>query len=303
MQVVHSRVARVCQNDQGYRNKWTTFLKADLDCSMPGSNIKFNHMQSISQRMPGPRGGAMVYGVFSTQDNSSTVSAVCSFFTTDFQKTFGGVYRTIQEYTGQQEPLVSKRASCNLLEDLEDEEYNFLKNHSLMMQAIPSSPPAPHHISDPNTTLTAITVQGRIPRVFPRPSGQTADILYLGTHTGQVLRVSLYRHQGKPASRLIEQLQVFPPTVPVDSIQIVRADTSDPRILVLSKDQVKTLPVTRCRTVLRSCQDCVALQDPFCGWNKNSKKCENMEKSDEDPGVFLQSIASGQHNDCSSEDN
>ena len=39
-QAVFSRVARVCKNDAGgahkFRNKWTTFLKSRLNCSVPG---------------------------------------------------------------------------------------------------------------------------------------------------------------------------------------------------------------------------------------------------------------------------
>lgn len=38
---VYSRVARVCQNDQGglrvLRNTWTSFFKARLNCSIPGN--------------------------------------------------------------------------------------------------------------------------------------------------------------------------------------------------------------------------------------------------------------------------
>ena len=39
-QSVFSRVARVCKNDAGgahkFRDKWTTFLKSRLNCSVPG---------------------------------------------------------------------------------------------------------------------------------------------------------------------------------------------------------------------------------------------------------------------------
>lgn len=39
-QIIYSRVARVCKHDKGgphqSRNKWTTFSKARLNCSVPG---------------------------------------------------------------------------------------------------------------------------------------------------------------------------------------------------------------------------------------------------------------------------
>ena len=40
IQAQYSRVARVCRNDQGgthrFQNRWTSFLKARLNCSVPG---------------------------------------------------------------------------------------------------------------------------------------------------------------------------------------------------------------------------------------------------------------------------
>lgn len=40
LQAVYSRVARVCKWDKGgphrFRNRWTTFLKSRLNCSIPG---------------------------------------------------------------------------------------------------------------------------------------------------------------------------------------------------------------------------------------------------------------------------
>lgn len=40
LQTVYSRVARVCLNDKGgphpFNDRWTSFLKARLNCSIPG---------------------------------------------------------------------------------------------------------------------------------------------------------------------------------------------------------------------------------------------------------------------------
>ena len=51
---VYSRVARVCKNDQGggqlmLKDTWTTFLKARLNCSLPGEfPFYYNEIQSIA---------------------------------------------------------------------------------------------------------------------------------------------------------------------------------------------------------------------------------------------------------------
>ena len=58
---VFSRVARVCKHDDGGPNKnknmWTSFLKARLNCSVPGDYpFYFNEIQSVSQLIEGHYG-------------------------------------------------------------------------------------------------------------------------------------------------------------------------------------------------------------------------------------------------------
>ncbi len=52
---VYSRVARVCKNDVGggqqqrLKDKWTTFVKARLNCSMPAEYpFYYDHIQSVA---------------------------------------------------------------------------------------------------------------------------------------------------------------------------------------------------------------------------------------------------------------
>lgn len=74
LQVVVSRVARVCKRDQGgsqrvLEKQWTSFLKARLNCSVPGdSHFYFNLLHSTSPviRM---HGRDIILGVFSTPAN------------------------------------------------------------------------------------------------------------------------------------------------------------------------------------------------------------------------------------------
>lgn len=76
-QVVVSRVARVCKRDLGgsqrvLEKQWTSFLKARLNCSVPGdSHFYFNLLHSTSPiiRM---HGRDIILGVFSTPANRYT---------------------------------------------------------------------------------------------------------------------------------------------------------------------------------------------------------------------------------------
>lgn len=84
-QVVVSRVARVCKRDQGgsqrvLEKQWTSFLKARLNCSVPGdSHFYFNLLHSTSPiiRM---HGRDIILGVFSTPANRYNTSVqMCTY--------------------------------------------------------------------------------------------------------------------------------------------------------------------------------------------------------------------------------
>ncbi|KAG7235701.1 hypothetical protein INR49_002331 [Caranx melampygus] len=96
--VVVSRVARVCKRDQGgsqrvLEKQWTSFLKARLNCSVPGdSHFYFNLLHSTSPiiRM---HGRDIILGVFSTPANSIPGSAVCAFDMEQLAAVFDGRFK------------------------------------------------------------------------------------------------------------------------------------------------------------------------------------------------------------------
>lgn len=123
-QVVYSRVARICKNDVGGSQRvlekhWTSFVKARLNCSVPGESFfYFDVLQSITDIID-INGVPSVVGVFTTQMNrwateggswavyffkhpyslvsypfhSIPGSAVCAFSMTDIEKVFMGRFK------------------------------------------------------------------------------------------------------------------------------------------------------------------------------------------------------------------
>lgn len=75
-QVVYSRVARICKNDVGGSQRvlekhWTSFVKARLNCSVPGESFfYFDVLQSVTDIVH-VNGVPSVVGVFTTQMNRS----------------------------------------------------------------------------------------------------------------------------------------------------------------------------------------------------------------------------------------
>ncbi|VVC92725.1 unnamed protein product [Leptidea sinapis] len=92
---VYSRVARVCKRDTGGKNilsqNWATYLKARLNCSIPGEfPFYFNEIQSI-YKVPGD--DSRFYGVFTTASTGLMGSAICTFTIGDIQKAFEGKFK------------------------------------------------------------------------------------------------------------------------------------------------------------------------------------------------------------------
>lgn len=82
-QAVYSRVARICKNDMGGSQRvlekhWTSFLKARLNCSVPGDSFfYFDVLQSITDIIE-INGVPTVVGVFTTQLNRWEMSNLTS---------------------------------------------------------------------------------------------------------------------------------------------------------------------------------------------------------------------------------
>ncbi|VTJ85243.1 Hypothetical predicted protein, partial [Marmota monax] len=76
-------------------NKWTTFLKARLICSIPGSDgadTYFDELQDIYLLPTRDERNPVVYGVFTTTSSIFKGSAVCVYSMADIRAVFNGPY-------------------------------------------------------------------------------------------------------------------------------------------------------------------------------------------------------------------
>ena len=208
------------------------------------------------------REGDMVFGIFNTPDNSIPGSAVCSFRMSEIQESFEGAFKAQNHVNANWLPLDDRDlpkhrpGRChNDSRSLDEEHLNFLKENMLMDKAVPSSIHLPHYIkTSPHERLTAIAVDPSVAAA----GGETADLLFVGTTRGRVLKLA--SHRGK--THLVEELQVFPLHVAVNNLLVAKEEEGKKsRLVVLSDHEVKSVPVARCHSAnLRSCAECVALQ-------------------------------------------
>ncbi|XP_048352460.1 semaphorin-6B [Sphaerodactylus townsendi] len=159
--VVVSRVARVCKNDMGgsqrvLEKQWTSFLKARLNCSVPGdSHFYFNVIQSVTDVFLLDGSNRRLCSFFLTT-NSIPGSAVCAFDMAQISSVFEGRFREQKSpesiWTPVPEELVPKPrpGGCaapgmryNSSSFFPDEILNFVKTHPLMDESVPSLGNAP----------------------------------------------------------------------------------------------------------------------------------------------------------------
>jgi len=310
---VFSRVARVCKNDVGgtrsLNAKWTSFLKARLNCSVPGYYpFYFNEIQDISQLIQGiyaDEEDSIVYGIFSTPPNSIGGSAVCSFRLRDISAAFDGQFKKQRSGDDNWLPVEPhlvpepRPGSCpNNSKELSDANLNFIKNHPLMNEAVPPFFGAPVLIrTGINTGFTSIGVDPQV----AAPDGSKFDVIYVGTSSGVLLKaVNSLAPKSKIRARpvIIEEIEVMEDQSSISQVSIVRSSKGKGHVLVTSADTIKSLNLYHCDKA-DNCHKCVALQDPYCAWNVREKRCQGaLGWAKGSQAAFLQSVPTGRHPSC-----
>uniref|UniRef100_A0A803XUA4 Semaphorin 6D n=1 Tax=Meleagris gallopavo TaxID=9103 RepID=A0A803XUA4_MELGA len=285
---VYSRVARICKNDMGGSQRvlekhWTSFLKARLNCSVPGDSFfYFDVLQSITDIIE-INGIPTVVGVFTTQLNSIPGSAVCAFSMDDIEKVFKGRFKEQKTpdsvWTAVPEDKVPKpRPGCcakhGLAEayktsiDFPDETLSFIKSHPLMDSAVPSI------IEEPWFTktrvryrLTAIAVD------HAAGPHQNYTVIFVGSEAGVVLKIlAKTRPFSLNDSVLLEEIEAY------NHAKCNAENEDDRRVISLQLDRdhhalfvafsscVIRIPLSRCERHGSCKKACIASRDPYCGW-------------------------------------
>ncbi|GAB6019000.1 Semaphorin-1A, variant 2 [Chamberlinius hualienensis] len=316
---VYSRVSRVCKNDRGgshkFANRWTSFLKARLNCSVGGEfPFYFNEIQSTTGVVDGSYAGNkenIIYGVFTTPPNSISGSAVCAFRMKDIIATFEGAFKEQETMNSNWLPVPSSKVPeprpgqcANDSRTLPDVPLNFIKSHTLMDQAVPAFWDHPLVI---HTSLlfrfTQIAVDPQVRTV----DGIAYDVLFIGTDNGKVIKAINADSQDstKPSPVIIEEIQVFTSNMAITNLHVYRGisedgEYEDSKLIVVSKEEIQAVRLARCYTDrILTCIECVKLQDPYCAWDEKRSKCTSDGSPQWNIHDYVQNIALGYHPRCS----
>ncbi|XP_037345277.2 semaphorin-4B [Pungitius pungitius] len=266
-----SRIARVCKGDKGgervLQKKWTTFLKAQLLCSLPDDIIYFNIIQDMFVLKPTGDSweSTVFYGVFTSQwyKGASGSSAVCAFTMAQVERAFSGRYREVnretQKWHTYNHPVPEPRPGACVTNHarqmgiqsslhMPDKVLNFVKDHFLMDSVIRSTP----LLLKRNVRYTQITVhkiQG-MERAY--------DVLFIGTDDGKLHKAI----NANDKMHIIEEIILFPEPQPVQHIEL---DPQRGLLFVSSNSGLVEVPVANCSNY-PSCGECVLSRDPYCAW-------------------------------------
>ncbi|XP_070764871.1 semaphorin-6D isoform X3 [Enoplosus armatus] len=296
--VVYSRVARICKNDVGGSQRvlekhWTSFVKARLNCSVPGESFfYFDVLQSITDIID-INGVPSVVGVFTTQMNSIPGSAVCAFSMADIEKVFWGRFKEQKTPDSvwtpfPEEKLPKPRPGCcaghgpaaSLKSSIEfpDDTLQFIKSHPLMDTAVPSIGDEPWFTKTRvRYRLTALAVDNE---AGPH---KNYTVVFIGAESGVVLKVLAKTSSvSLNDSLLLEEIDVF------NRAKCLSNHEDDKRVLSLHVDKdahslyvafsscVIRIPLSRCERHSSCHKSCIASRDPYCGWKPHGA-CERIQ--------------------------
>uniref|UniRef100_K7GFT7 Semaphorin 6C n=1 Tax=Pelodiscus sinensis TaxID=13735 RepID=K7GFT7_PELSI len=285
--VIFSRVGRVCKNDMGgsprvLEKYWTSFLKARLNCSVPGDAFfYFDVLQAVTDVFQ-VNGRPAVFGVFATQSNSITGSAVCAFYLDDIERVFSGKFKEQKNADSAWTPVpeekvprprpgscagVGQAASYRTSNEFPDETLAFIKSYPLLDEAVPSATGRPWFTKTTSryklTQLAVDTAAG--------PRGNYT-VLFLGSEDGKVLKVLTGTQENSSVETLLlEEISVYSPaqcSVKREDRRIVGLELDKARqaLYVAFSSCVVRVPLSRCDTHGSCGKSCLASRDPYCVW-------------------------------------
>ncbi|KAJ8344078.1 hypothetical protein SKAU_G00314070 [Synaphobranchus kaupii] len=277
-----SRIARVCKGDLGgervLQKKWTTFLKAQLLCSLPDDGFPFNIIQDVFVLTPSQEDwkSTVFYGVFTSQwyRGAHGSSAVCAFTMEQVESAFSGRYREVNRETQQwytyNHPVPEPRPGACITNGardvgiasslhMPDKVLNFVKDHFLMDSVLRSRP----LLLKRSVRYTQIAVHRA------RALGKAYDVLFVGTDDGKLHKA--VNTKGK--MHIVEEITLFGRPQPVQHIEL---DAEKGLLYVSSYSGLVEVPVANCSNY-GSCGECILSRDPYCAWTGRS--CRDVREA------------------------
>uniref|UniRef100_A0A8C6SPD6 Sema domain, immunoglobulin domain (Ig), short basic domain, secreted, (semaphorin) 3Ab n=1 Tax=Neogobius melanostomus TaxID=47308 RepID=A0A8C6SPD6_9GOBI len=281
----YARIGQLCKNDLGGHrslvNKWTTFLKARLVCSVPGSNgidTHFDELQDVFLMSTKDPKSPMVYAVFTTSSNIFKGSAVCMYSMADIRRVFLGPYAHRDGPNYQWVPFQGHNCikypgthtgdhkhqtfgGFDTTKDLPDEVVTFARSHPAMFNPVHPINNRPIIVkTDVDYQFTQIVVDK------VEAEDGLYNVMFIGTDIGTILKVvSIPRGSWHDLEEvLLEEMTVFREPTAITAMEL---STKQQQLYVGSDIGVSQMPLHRCEVYGQACAECCLARDPYCAWD------------------------------------
>ncbi|XP_077449934.1 semaphorin-3aa [Stigmatopora argus] len=276
-----ARIGQLCKNDMGGHrslvNKWTTFLKARLMCSVPGVNgidTHFDELQDVFLMTSKDPKNPLIYAVFTTSSNIFKGSAVCMYNMADIRRVFLGPYAHRDGPTYQWVPFQGRvpyprPGTCpsktfggfDSTKDLPDDVITFARGHPAMYNPVHPVGGRPIMVrTDVDYQFSQLVVD----RVEAE-DGQY-DVMFIGTDVGTVLKVvTIPRESWHDLEEVVlEEMTVFREPTTITAMEL---STKQQQLYLGSSLGVSQMSLHRCEVYGKACAECCLARDPYCAWD------------------------------------
>uniref|UniRef100_A0A671RU06 Semaphorin-3aa-like n=1 Tax=Sinocyclocheilus anshuiensis TaxID=1608454 RepID=A0A671RU06_9TELE len=276
-----SRIGQLCKNDMGGHrslvNKWTTFLKAKLTCSVPslsGIDTHFDELQDVFLMSAKDPKNPVIYAVFTTSSNIFRGSAICMYSMADIRRVFLGPYAHRDGPNYQWVPFQGRvpyprPGTCpsktfggfDSTKDLPDDVITFARLHPAMHNPVQPMGGKPIVV---RTNVEYQFTQLVVDRVEAE-DGQY-DVMFIGTDLGTVLKVvTIPRESWHDLEEVVlEEMTVFREPTPITAMEL---STKQQQLYLGSDLGISQMPLHRCEVYGKACAECCLARDPYCAWD------------------------------------
>ncbi|KAI1291697.1 Semaphorin-5A [Halotydeus destructor] len=267
---IFSRISRVCKHDAGgYKEQtWTTFLKARLNCSMPGRlPFYFNEIQDAFY----DEHDGTLYGIFNTPENSIRGSTICAFSQQAINQTFEGPFKYQKspdsnwEQKYQSEDL---REQFNCKSTKHDYETNLTRSdeqqkYQLMHEAVLAENGKPFVVESlENFKFIAVDKA-------ERKLGEAVRVLFVLTSRNKLRRYAIWPFSDSAC--LLDESQITAADDTVYKMEIVKTANS---LYVGSASSIFRVSLSSCEKYTTE-EQCLRSNDPYCAWNTFTRRCDH----------------------------
>ncbi|TNN83946.1 Semaphorin-3F [Liparis tanakae] len=316
--MTQSRIGRICLNDDGGHcclvNKWSTFLKARLICSVPGadgSETHFDELRDVYIQPTQDNKNPVIYGVFSVSGQPEGVgapsdiemprcvrpvrfrlqrlavfkgSAVCVYSMADIRMVFNGPFAHKEgpnyqwvAYTGKiPYPRPGTCPGGTFTPNMKS-----TKDYPDEVINFMRNHPTMHNAIYP-VHKRPLVVRTNVDYEFTTiavdqvtAADGSYEVLFLGTDRGTVQKVIVLPRDDLQTEELVlEEVEVF--KVPT-AITTMKISSKRQQLYVGSVLGVTHLALHRCDVYGEVCADCCLARDPYCAWD--GKSCSRYSSS------------------------